>query len=89
MKRILFVTLLYFATSAAFADDLKPMKSHDDHGGTNAPCDDKANMPDQKARPKGLPPKQADLDSLPKTSVVSADSHEAPPEQGTSVEQPE
>jgi hypothetical protein len=86
MKRILFVTLLYFATSAAFAADLKPTKDHGDNG---SPCADKANMPDQKARPKGNPPTKADIDSLPKTTVVSKDSHEAPPEQGTSVEQPE
>lgn len=89
MKKVLFVTLLYFATSAAFAADLKA-KGHDDHGGgSSAPCNDKANMPDQRARPKGNPPTKADIDSLPKTTVDSKDSHEAPPEQGTSVEQPE
>jgi hypothetical protein len=86
MNKILLTTLFYFATSAAFAADLA-MKDRGDHGDKGAPCD-KANMPDQKARPKGEPPTLTDLGLLPKTTVVSADGHAAPPADGTTVEQP-
>jgi len=39
-------------------------------------------------KPGGPPPSQEDMDALPKTTVKSANKHEAPPAPGTTVEQP-
>ena len=79
--RIFFVLLSLCFATASFAADMKATPDTSDRGKDNT-----ATLP--KDRPVGPPPTQVDLDSLPKTTVVSKDNHEAPPEQGTTVEQP-
>jgi len=79
--RIFFILVSLCFATASFAADMKAKPDIEKLGKDNT-----ATLP--KHRPQGTPPTQADIDSLPKTSVVSENNHEAPPEQGTTVEQP-
>jgi len=79
--RIFFVLASLLFATASFAADLKVRADTENQGKDNT-----ATLP--KNRPVGNPPTQEDIDSLPKTTVNSKDNHEAPPEQGTTVEQP-
>ena len=79
--RIVFVLAALVFATASFAADMKAKPDTDNQGKDNT-----VSLP--KNRPVGNPPTQADIDSLPKTTVVSKDNHEAPPEQGTTMEQP-